>query len=207
MMGVPPTIVGQAGTRRLLVTVGSLLLIAGGGIAYALTVAPEVVANPAAVAFRRADLFRYSAKWWAFLVPPVQNPFLGASARSIWLDSGVGGGLLEQQVSLGWGIIALALVAAYRWLARDRQPAALGNVPIIATLAAAAFVCSLSPERSIGPLTIVRPSGILYSVVPMFRAYARFGVIVQLMAARLPPASMRRMNGVSSPNISRLWTG
>lgn len=176
---------GGRSKRGLLVTAGSLLFLAGGGIAYVWSVAPDVVANPATIAFRRADLFRYSAKWWAFFVPPVQNPLLGDSARRLWLDAGVGGGLLEQQVSLGWGIIALGAVAAFGWLARDRQPAALGNVPIVAALAAAALLCSLSPESRIGPITIVRPSGILYDLVPMFRAYARFGVIVQLMAALL----------------------
>jgi hypothetical protein len=46
-------------------------------------------------------------------------------------------------------------------------------------------VCSLSPERTIGAFTFVRPSALLYNVVPMFRSYARFGVVVQLMAALL----------------------
>ena len=49
----------------------------------------------------------------------------------------------------------------------------------------AALVCSLSPERTIGAFTFVRPSALLYDVVPMFRSYARFGVVVQLMAALL----------------------
>lgn len=182
---------GRAGaakrsTRRLLVTLGSLLVIAGVGFAYVWSVAHEVVANPAAVSFRRADLFRYSAKWWAYLVPPIQNPLLGDNARQLWLDSGVGGGMLEQQVSLGWGIVALGLVALYQWLGHNRHAsAALTSVPIIAVIAVAALVCSLSPERTIGPFTIIRPSGFLYGVLPMFRAYARFGVIVQLMAALL----------------------
>ena len=184
---------GRRSTRGLLVTAGSLLLIAGGGIAYVWSVAPEVLANPAAVAFRRADLFRYSAKWWAFLVPAVQNSLLGDLARRILLDSGVGGGLLEQQVSLGWGIIALGLIAVIGWLARERRPAALARVPVIVVVAVAALVCSLSPERRIGPFTILRPSGILYGVVPMFRAYARFGVIVQLMAALLAGIGFERL--------------
>lgn len=182
-LGTPRT--DGSSARRLLVTAGSLLLLAGGGIAYVWSVAPEVVANPAAVAFRRADLFRYSAKWWAYLVPPVQNPVLGDGARQLWLDAGVGGGLLEQQVSLGWGIIALGLVAVFRWLARMPRSAAYAAVPIAVSVAVAALLCSLSPERLVGPFTIVRPSSVLYGVVPMFRAYARFGVIVQLMAALL----------------------
>ena len=49
----------------------------------------------------------------------------------------------------------------------------------------AALVCSLSPERTIGAFTFVRPSALLYAIVPMFRSYARFGVVVQLMAALL----------------------
>ena len=34
-------------------------------------------------------------------------------------------------------------------------------------------------------MTVYRPSALLYPVLPMFRSYARFGVIVQLMAALL----------------------
>ncbi|HWR98854.1 MAG TPA: hypothetical protein VN317_10575 [Candidatus Methanoperedens sp.] len=184
---------GARSTRRLLVTLGSLLLIAVGGIAYAWTVAPDVVADPAAAAFRRADLFRYSAKWWAYLVPPVLNPVLGDGARRLWRDFGVGGAVLEQQVSLGWGVIALGLVAVAGWLKGDRRAAPLAPVPLIVSVAVAALVCSLSPERRIGSLTIIRPSGMLYGVLPMFRAYARFGVIVQLMAALLAASGAERL--------------
>jgi hypothetical protein len=48
-----------------------------------------------------------------------------------------------------------------------------------------ALICSLSPERAVGPFRFVRPSALLYEIAPMFRAYARFGVVVQLMAALL----------------------
>ena len=58
-------------------------------------------------------------------------------------------------------------------------------MPVLVIVAVAALVCSLSPERTIGPFTFVRPSALLYHVVPMFRSYARFGVVVQLMAALL----------------------
>ena len=58
------------------------LLIAAAGIAYASYAAGAVVANRAAFAFPRADLFRYSAKWWSYLVPPVEHPLLGATRAS-----------------------------------------------------------------------------------------------------------------------------
>ena len=166
----------------------SLVLIAAAGMAYASYAAGAVVANRAAFAFPRADLFRYSAKWWSYLVPPVEHPLLGATARRVWTAAGVREGLLEQQVSLGWGIVALGLVAVVG-VARVRGAAstelAVARVPVLVVVAVAALVCSLSPERTIGPFTFVRPSALLYDVVPMFRSYARFGVVVQLMAALL----------------------
>jgi hypothetical protein len=197
--------------RRLGITAGSLALIAASGIAYASYTAGAVVVNRAAFAFPRADLFLYSAKWWSYLVPPVAHPLLGATAHRIWNGAGVREGLLEQQVALGWGIVALGLIAVFRWPAsakaparvaevpsakeserrrvvpwRDvRQSASLARVPVLVVVAVAALVCSLSPERTIGAFTFVAPSALLYTVVPMFRSYARFGVVVQLMAALL----------------------
>src|SRR5438128_8329491 len=119
--------------RQLGITVGSLLLIAASGMAYASYAASAVVANRAAFAFLRADLFRFSAKWWSYLVPPVEHPLLGATAHRIWNVVDVRDGLLEQQVSLGWGIVALALIAVVRWLVRRSdvwQSAPLARVPV-----------------------------------------------------------------------------
>ena len=178
-------------TRRpahgLSVTVVSLALIAACGIAYASYAAGAVVSNPEAFAFPRADLFLYSAKWWSYLLPPVEHPVLGMTAHRVWTAAGVNEGLLEQQVSLGWGIVALGLIAIGRWLwlIRNRQSACGVRVPILVAVALVALLCSLSPERAIGAFTFVRPSAFLYDVVPMFRSYARFGVVVQLMAVLL----------------------
>jgi hypothetical protein len=180
-------------TPRLAITIGSLLLMAGAGIAYAWWAAHAIVVNRAVFAFPRAALFPHSAKWWSYFVPPVEHPLLGDLAHRIWAASGVSEGMLEQQVSIGWGIVALGLFAAFRWLARDRRPASLAQVTVIVAVAVAALVCSLSPERRIGAFTIVRPSGLLYGLVPMFRAYARFGVMVQLMAALLAGIGVDRL--------------
>ena len=188
------------GIRELRVTAGALLFIAAIGIGYAAYAAGDVVANRTAFAFPRADLFRYSAKWWSYLVPPVENPLFGTVARRVWAAAGVREGLLEQQVSLGWGIVALGLIACGLWLADARaahrlkreRPGilhlprrSLAAVPILVIVAAAALFCSLSPERTIGAFVFVRPSALLYTILPMFRSYARFGVVVQLMAALL----------------------
>ncbi len=171
--------------RRLSITVGSLALMAAAGVTYVSYAANAVVENRAAFAFPRADLFRYSATWWSYLVPPVAHPLLGAAAHRVWTAVGVREGLLEHQVSLGWGIVTLGLIAVSRWVVRDRREASRARVPVLVVVAVAALVCSLSPEWTLGPFTIIRPSGLLHDVVPMFRSYARFGVVVQLMAALL----------------------
>lgn len=176
---------GTRSMRRLFVTVGTLLLVVALGMAYAWHGARIVVMNPTDFAFPRADLFRYSAKWWSYLIPPVGNPWLGAHARHLWTAAGVDEGLLEQQVYLGWGIVALGVISISAWLGSDRPRGPYACVPVLVLVAVAGLLCSLSPERTIGEFTFVRPSALLYNLVPMFRSYARFGVVVQLMAALL----------------------
>jgi 6-pyruvoyl-tetrahydropterin synthase related domain len=183
--------------RHLAVTLGGLAALAGAGAVYAWYATRGVPSPRAELAFVREDLFRYSAKWWSYLVPPLAHPLLGGLAHRVWDGAGVREGLLEQQVSLGGGIVALGLVALLAWLRRDLWPAAtsLGMVPVLAVVALAALVCSLSPERTLGPITLWRPSALLYRMVPMFRAYARFGVVVQLMAALLAAIGAERLWG------------
>jgi hypothetical protein len=139
-------------------------------------------------------------------------------------------GLLEQQVSLGWGIVALGVIAIFGWAApaeaaarpaevrsatggerwRVRwkdvgRPASLARVPVLAVVAVTALVCSLSPERTIGTFTFVRPSALLYYVVPMFRSYARFGVVVQLMAVLLAGIGVDYLRRAGTKRAQIAW--
>lgn len=184
--------------RRLAVTVGTLACLGLAGLAFVWWTAPGVVSDRAVWAFPRDDLFRHSAKWWGYLVPPVGHPLLGGLARRIWSAAKVNEGLLEQQVSLGWGVVALGLVAIHGWLGKDRRAPGVASVPILAAVAIVALVSSLSPEQTILGVTVPRPSAILYPIVPMFRSYARFGVIVSLMAALLAAVGVSRLLAVGT---------
>jgi hypothetical protein len=192
---------GPHAWRHLRSTVAALAGLACAGMTWIWSQAPFLIRDRAAFAFPREELFIYSAKWWSYLVPPVGHPMLGGLARRIWSDARVTDGLLEQQVSLGWGVVALAVVAIVVWLTtilqrrakrsaadggrRPSGPRVVDAVPVFVIVAAAAVVCSLSPETTLFGVTIARPSSLLYPVVPMFRSYARFGVVVQLMAGLL----------------------
>jgi hypothetical protein len=158
--------------------------------AYAVYAAQRIATDPAELAYQRSDLFRYGAKWWSYLVPPVEHPWFGTAARHVWENAGVSDGLLEQQITLGSGVAILALIGVSGWWQNDRsRPAAY--VPMLALVAIVAFAFSLAPERGAG-LTI-RPAAWLYEIAPMFRSYARFGVLVQLAAVLLAGIGIDRL--------------
>ncbi len=169
---------------RLLITVACLVAVAGLGGAWAWHATHVGALPPGGYAIAREELFLYSAKWWSYLMPPAAHPWIGSRVQDLWRSAGVQDGLLEQQVSLGWSIVALGLVSLAGAARRRRDPILLA-APVLAAVALVALLCSLSPERSIGPIRMVRPSAALFALVPMFRSYARFGIVVQLMAALL----------------------
>src|SRR3954468_9797605 len=110
--------------RRLGVTIAALAAIGAAGLGLIAWHSPAVISSRGAFAFARGDLFTYSAKWWGYFLPPVAHPLLGGVARRIWSGAGVSSGLLEQQVSLGWSVVGLALIAIHGWISRRtrRQP-------------------------------------------------------------------------------------
>ena len=176
-----PAAPGESRWRRVAITGAVLAAAAGAGGALVLRYAPDA----RALAFDRADLFTWSAKWWSYLVPPAEHPLWGAAVRDFWARHGVGEAALEhQQVGIAWSLLALAAVPAWRWARGDRDAPGVRSVPALVVVAAP-VLCSLSPERAVGPFTFVRPSAVLYAILPMFRAYARFGVVAGLMASLL----------------------
>lgn len=171
--------------RRLLITSGLLLVMAAAGLAYAWVAVGVDLAGLEAWAVPRADLFRYSAYWWSYLVPPAGHPVLGTRVQRLWAEAGVDVGLLEQQVSLGWGIVVLGLAAVIARVRPANDVAGVACVPVLAAVAAVALLCSLAPEFTVAGVTVAGPSGWLFALLPMFRSYARFAVVVQLMAVLL----------------------
>lgn len=160
----------------------TLGVVAAGGIAFAWWTGHPAVARPATFGYPAADVLAYSARWWSYLVPPLAHPLAGGISASIFADAGIREGRLEQQLTLGWGFLALAAAAVVGWF-RNPRAASVRIVPVLAAVAALAFVCSLAGG----------PSSILHQALPMFRSYARFGVVVQLMTVLLAAIGAQRL--------------
>lgn len=176
--------------RSLPVTLATLAAAAACACVYVVFAASRIAEQPAGLAYQRTDLFRYGAQWWGYLMPPVEHPLFGPTARRIWEAAGVSDGLLEQQVTVGSGIVALAIVGATGWWRRDPSRSA-AHLPMLAIVGVAAFAFSLSPERGDG--LSIRPAAWLYEVAPMFRSYARFGIVVQLAAVLIAGIGIDRL--------------
>ncbi len=172
--------------KNLVLTLGGFMVVIALGYVAVRSALPAVVSDAGSLTMKRSDLFLWSAKWWSYLAPPADHPLVGPRVMDFWSDRGLGVDRLEhQQVSLGFSLIVLALIPVWRFWRGERGDSAVRLAPTLALLAGTALVCSLSPERTIGSISFVRPSALLYEWAPMFRAYARFGVVVGLMTALL----------------------
>jgi hypothetical protein len=163
---------------------GGLLISGALAVAYAVVVTPEVWHALDDYKVPRSDLFLHSARWWAYLVPPTEHPLWGSLASGVWTREGIGTGLLEQQLSVSWALFALAGLAVWQWWRDPRNPR-LRWTPVLVIVAAWSWLCSLAPEGVVGGLTFPRPTALFYAALPMFRAYARLGIVVALMLSLL----------------------
>lgn len=161
------------------------LVLATGAIAAVVvirSVMPGLGAG-SAFAFPAADIARYGAMWWSYFIPPIDHPILGDVASNL-LGSGIDSpGLLEQQLFLGWSVTALALIGVIVSIRRRSPPdllmiavAGIGGWSAIASLAPSAPGCE---PHSIAVACLV------HAVTPVFRAYARLGIVTSLCVAIL----------------------
>jgi hypothetical protein len=170
--------------NRHLIAAGALLGTVVLAITFVVVIAPDIWRSLDDYAVPRVDLFLHSARWWAYLLPSVEHPLWGSLASWIWTRERIGPGLLEQQVSLSWMLFGLASIAVWQWWRHAHDPR-LRWTPVLVVVAAWAWLCSLAPEGTVVGVTFPRPTALMYAAFPMFRAYARFGIVVALMVSLL----------------------
>jgi hypothetical protein len=147
---------------------------------------------------RYGDLFRYSFRAWGFVFPPLDNPFLGWIGRSYILSRLEGGTLVEHTLYPGIVPVSLAILASWKRGGKEglREPGLAHPVLCFHwLLIALALVFSLPPVITLGRFSLSMPSYYLYQVLPMFRSYARFGLLIYLALAVLSAGGLARISG------------
>jgi hypothetical protein len=157
---------------------GALVAVA---VIVAFWLQPAVFSRAYVAQFPIAEISLYRARWWAYFTPAVDHPVLGSVASDLFGRFGINVALLEQQIYVGFAFMALAVVAlavsAWTWRPEWRYVVAIGAVGLVAALV------SVGPAMGSCEPFSVAPSCLLFRVVPVFRVYARFAIIVNLMVA------------------------
>jgi hypothetical protein len=144
------------------------------------------------------DLFLQSARPLSYFLPATVHPVFGGFTENFLGSSLYGESLTEHALYLGWIPLVLAFIAYKSWRKR-RKEIKVGTVPFgdspyfmenfyigfFVWLAIIACLFSQPPWWQIGPLKIFMPSFFMYKLLPMFRAYCRFGILVMLAVSVL----------------------
>jgi len=134
------------------------------------------------------DLFEQSARPLSYFLPAVVHPVFGKFTEKFIGSSFYGVSVTEHTLYLGWVPIILAFIAFRRWKKRRKQKEKDKDdfyIGFFLFLAFLAWLFSQPPWWNIGPLKIYMPSFFMYKVLPMFRAYCRFGIVVMLAVSML----------------------
>ena len=141
------------------------------------------------------DLFSQSARPLSYLLPSPEHPFLGGLARGFVGTDIYGMSLTEHALYLGWVPLVLAFAAFRRWRRNRKLPSYQVTkspesnenfyIGFFVFLAVAAWLFSQPPWWDIFGFKIYMPSFFMYKILPMFRAYCRFGIVVMLAVAVL----------------------
>lgn len=134
------------------------------------------------------DLFAQSARPLSYLLPSSSHPVFGQFTSSFVGNDFYGGSFTEHTLYLGFIPLILAFIAIKTWRRRKRACKESEDdffLGYFTVLAIAAWLFSQPPWWQIGPVKIYMPSFFVYKILPMFRAYCRFGIVLMLAVSVL----------------------
>jgi len=133
------------------------------------------------------DLFTQSAKPLSYFLPAAVHPIFGKFTEQFIGSRLYGISFTEHTLYLGWIPLILAFIAFRKWRKR-RQSSVINEdfyMGFFIFLAIVAWFFSQPPWWKFGPIKIFMPSFFIYKILPMYRAYCRFGIVVMLAVAVL----------------------
>jgi hypothetical protein len=132
------------------------------------------------------DLFMQSARPLSYILPSAFHPIMGKLTEQFVGADFYGRSYTEHTLYLGWIALIFAFIALKN---RIRQKSSSSKercyLNFFIFLALAAWLISQPPWWNIFSLKIYMPSFFMYKLLPMFRAYCRFGIVVMLAVAVL----------------------
>lgn len=135
------------------------------------------------------DLFTQSAKPLSYFLPSAVHPIFGKFTEQFVGTELYGQSFTEHTLYLGWLPLILAFSAFKIWKKRKKSTSIQKEdgfyVGYFVLLAIVAWFFSQPPWWQLGPLKIYMPSFFMYKILPMIRAYCRFGVVVMFAVSVL----------------------
>jgi hypothetical protein len=161
----------------------AITALVAAGVALIVRYRPELFSSDAGMGYSLGDVAFFRGRWWAYVTPPIDNPFLAPIAERIVNVSDVTLQLTEMQIYVGFGLLLPALAALPIAIASWRREPRWRFVPAVIAAAITAVLLSLGPTSGDCPPTSLAPGCLLFGVAPMLRVYARFAIIAQLLIA------------------------
>ncbi|MFC1646138.1 hypothetical protein ACFL2Y_03065 [Candidatus Omnitrophota bacterium] len=137
-------------------------------------------------------LFTQSASILAYLIPSKFHPIWGGLARSLEGSIFFGRGSIEQTLYLGWIGLFLTYIAIKKKNQKDISK--INQITLTQKeftqrlflfILFASIIFSMPPYLNLLFFKVYFPSFLIYKIFPVFRAYARFGVLAILSVSIL----------------------
>lgn len=129
------------------------------------------------------ELNVYSSRYWEFLIPSIDHPVLGNVIYDFAKSHLHGSNIFEQTLYLGVIPISLFLTGLILVSFGKFNAALKANYLFFAFGALWMYFLSLPPQISFGGIQVPTLSFFAYKIAPMFRVYARFGILVNFFVA------------------------
>ena len=143
-------------------------------------------------------------------MPSSSHPVFGKFTEQFVGTKLYGVSFTEHALYLGWIPLLFAFLTFQRWKKnRKFQAQELANsgvnddfyISFFISLAIVAWFFSQPPWWKFGPVKIYMPSFFMYKILPMYRAYCRFGIVVMLAVAVLAGYGLKFvLEGLKSKN-------
>ncbi|MFA7008396.1 MAG: hypothetical protein WC204_05985 [Elusimicrobiales bacterium] len=145
----------------------------------------------------------YSVRMWEYFVPSIDHPVLGHYFENFIRTHLHGSNTTEQTLYLGLVPLGLFLTGIVFWF-KNRFSQEHKFYFLFFSLAAA-FMCIMSfpPYIPFGPFKIPLIGFFAHKIAPMFRVYARFGILVNMFVACGAAVGLTHLSGVLSKNRYR----